>query len=97
MKRELKRVPGFKNEDEEFEFWSTHDITDYIDVSKSKRVIFSKLKPTSKLVSLQMPVYLVNQLKVLANKRGVPYQSLTKVYLAEKVRQELALERHQRR
>jgi len=90
MKKEFKKVPKFRNEDEEFEFWSNHDITDYIDVSKSKRVAFPKLKPTSKLISLQMPVYLVNQIKALANKKGIPYQSLTKVYLAERVKEELS-------
>jgi len=90
MGKELKKVPIFKNGDEEFEFWSSHDITDYVDVSKSKRVAFPKLKPTSKLISLQMPVYLVNQIKALANKKGIPYQSLTKVYLAERVKEELA-------
>ena len=90
MKEESKRIPKFRNENEEFEFWSNHDITDYIDVSKARRVAFPKLKPTSKLISLQMPVYLVNQIKALANKKGIPYQSLTKVYLAERVKEELS-------
>ena len=90
MKKESKKIPEFRNENEEFEFWSSHDITDYIDVSKARRVAFPKLKPTSKLISLQMPVYLVNQIKALANKKGIPYQSLTKVYLAERVKEELS-------
>ena len=89
MRQKLKKVSKFKNEDEEFEFWSNHDIADYIDISKSKKVMFPKLKPTSKLISLQIPVYLVNQIRVLANKNGIPYQSLTKIYLAERVRKEL--------
>ena len=85
-----KKIPHFRDEDKEREFWSTHDITDYMDVSKARRVAFPKLKPTSKLISLQMPVYLVNQIKALANKKGIPYQSLTKVYLAERVKEELS-------
>ena len=89
MNKKLKKVSKFKNKDEEFEFWSNHDITDYIDISKSKKVMFPKLKPTSKLISLQIPVYLVNQIRLLANKNGIPYQSLTKIYLAERVRKEL--------
>ena len=89
MKRKLKSGPGFKDEVEEFEFWSTHDITDYIDISKGRRALFPNLKPTSKMISIKMPRYLLNQLKTIANKKGTPYQSLIKVYLSEKIGEEV--------
>ena len=89
--RKVKKVPEFRNEEEEFEFWSIHDITDYIDASRGKEVMFPSLKPTSKLISIQMPVFLLNQIKTLAHKKDIPYQSLMKVYLAEKAREEATL------
>lgn len=85
----LKSIPKFKTEDEEREFWSTHDSTEYIDYSKAKRTLFSNLKPTTKTISIRLPESLIEKLKVLANKRDVPYQSLLKVLLAEKVDEEL--------
>ncbi len=85
----LKKVPKFKNEDEEFEFWSVHDITDYVDISKSKRVIFPNLKPSTTSVLIRLPEFLLAEIKMLAHKKDVPYQSLMKIYLAEKVKEEL--------
>lgn len=85
----LKSMPKFKTEDEEREFWSTHDSTEYIDYSKVKRTMFPNLKPTTKTISIRLPESLIEKLKVLANKRDVPYQSLLKVLLAEKVDEEL--------
>lgn len=85
----LKSMPKFKTEDEEREFWSTHDSTEYIDYSKAKRTLFPNLKPTTKTISIRLPESLIEKLKVLANKRDVPYQSLLKVLLAEKVDEEL--------
>ncbi len=85
----LKRVPKFKSRSEEFKFWSTHNLTDFVDISKGKRVIFTRLKPTEKTTSIRLPVYLMQELKLLANKIGIPYQSLMKVYLAERVKHEL--------
>lgn len=85
----LKSMPKFKTEDEEREFWSTHDSTEYIDYSKAKRTLFSNLKPTTRTISIRLPESLIEKLKVLANKRDVPYQSLLKVLLAEKVDEEL--------
>ena len=84
-----KQIPKFKNEDEEREFWSKADSTDYVDWSKGKRVVFPKLKPSVKTISLRLPEALLEELKMLANKKDVPYQSLLKVYLAEKVGEEL--------
>ena len=85
----LKSMPKFKTEDEEREFWSTHDSTEYIDYSKAKRTLFPNLKPTTRTISIRLPESLIEKLKVLANERDVPYQSLLKVLLAEKVDEEL--------
>lgn len=89
MKKKLKKIPKFKNEDEEIEFWSKHDLTDYFDVSKAKRATFPNLKPSTKTISIRLPVSLMDRLKALANKKDVPYQSLLKIFLAEKVQEEL--------
>lgn len=84
-----KQIPTFKNEDDEREFWATHDATEFIDWSKAKRAVFPNLKPSTKSISLRLPESVLVGLKMLANKRDVPYQSLLKVFLAEKVEQEL--------
>jgi predicted DNA binding CopG/RHH family protein len=86
----MKKVPEFKNEDEEFDFWSTADSTEYIDWSKAQRVKFVKLKPTLRTISVRLPVSMVEDLKILANQRDVPYQSLLKVFLAERLQREKA-------
>jgi predicted DNA binding CopG/RHH family protein len=86
--RKLKKLPKFKNEKEEFRFWSTHDSTEHIDYSKGKRVLFSNLKPSTRTISIRLPESLIEHLKVLANKRDVPYQSLLKMFLIEKVEEE---------
>ena len=87
--KKLKLIPKFKNEDEEREFWDTHDLTDYFDMSKAEEVIFSNLKPTTESISLRLPGYLLARIKELANSRDVPYQSLMKIFLAERIEQEL--------
>ena len=79
------KIPAFKNEDEEREFWASHDSTDFIDWKKAKRVTFSNLKPTTKKISLRLPESMIEELKLLANKRDVPYQSLLKIFLANLV------------
>ncbi len=84
-----KQIPRFKNEDEEREFWATHDSTEYLDWAKAKRAVFPNLKPSTKSISLRLPESILVGLKMLANKRDVPYQSLLKVFLAEKVEEEL--------
>jgi predicted DNA binding CopG/RHH family protein len=90
----MKKVPEFKNEDEEFEFWSSTgagaDSTEYVDWSHAKRVKFVKLKPTLRTISVRLPVAMVEDLKILANQRDVPYQSLLKVFLAERLQREKA-------
>jgi predicted DNA binding CopG/RHH family protein len=84
-KRKLKPVPKFKNEAEERTFWETHDTTPYVDWSKAQRVTFPNLKLSTTTISLRLPQGMLNQIKVAANKRDVPYQSLIKMWLAEKV------------
>jgi predicted DNA binding CopG/RHH family protein len=84
----LKKVPKFKSEKEELEFWSTHDSADYIDYSKTKRALFPNLKPSTRTISIRLPESLIEHLKVLANKRDIPYQSLLKMFLVEKVEEE---------
>jgi predicted DNA binding CopG/RHH family protein len=84
-----KQIPTFRNEDEEREFWATHDSTEFLDWSKAKRAVLPNLKPSTKAISLRLPESILVSLKMLANKRDVPYQSLLKVFLAEKVEEEL--------
>ena len=86
--KSLRPVPKFKNEKEERKFWMTHDSTEYVDWSKARKAVFPNLKPTYKSISLRLPVYMLDEIKLLANKKDVPYQSLMKVYLAEKVKEE---------
>lgn len=87
--RTVKSKPQFNTEDEEREFWATHDSTDYIDWSEAQDVHFSNLKPSVKSISLRLPISMLEELKVLANKRDVPYQSLMKMFLAERIDEEM--------
>lgn len=89
MKKMDKQIPKFKNEDEEREFWATHSPLDYFDSKKFKRASFPKLKPSLKSISIRLPEDMLAELKILANKKDVPYQSLAKIYLARQI----ALER----
>ncbi len=83
--RQKKPIPSFRSEQEERAFWETHDTTDYVDWSQGQIARFPNLKPTTKTISLRLPVPLLADLKALANKRDVPYQSLLKVFVAERV------------
>ena len=83
-----KPIPKFKNEDEERQFWATADSTEYIDWQQAERMKFVNLKPSVRTISLRLPVAMIEDLKVLANQRDVPYQSLLKVFLAERLAQE---------
>jgi len=84
-----KKLPHFKTEDQEREFWSKSDSTKYIDWSKAEKTILPNLKPSTKKISLRLPETMIDELKLLANKRDVPYQSLLKIFLSEKIDQEL--------
>lgn len=83
-----KKIPEFKSEDSERKFWSTADSTDYIDWPSGKRTKLVRLKPSLRTISLRLPVSMIEDLKVLANRRDVPYQSLLKVFLAERLARE---------
>jgi predicted DNA binding CopG/RHH family protein len=85
MSRQLKTVPRFANEAEERVFWETHDSSEYLDWSKARRVLLPNLKPTTKTISLRLPQHLLDSIKAAANARDVPYQSLIKVWLKEKL------------
>ncbi len=84
-----KPIPDFQNEDEERAFWSGHDSTEYLDWSQAEHVVFPKLKPATKTISLRMSESMLNELRVLANKWDVPYQSLIKMFLRERLDVEL--------
>ena len=89
-----KRVPDFKSEDEERRFWATADSTEYVDWPSGKRGKFVHLKPSLRTISLRLPVSMIEDLKVLANRRDVPYQSLLKVFLAERLAEERRSQSH---
>jgi hypothetical protein len=84
----MKTIPKFKNENDERNFWATADSTEYVDWPSGKRRKLVHLKPTLRTISLRLPVSMIEDLKVLANRRDVPYQSLLKVFLAERLERE---------
>ena len=85
MKKQLKSIPKFVNEDEERKFWEQHDSSEYIDWNKAQSVVMPNLKPTTRTISLRLPQHLLDSIKAAANSRDVPYQSLIKVWLQEKL------------
>jgi predicted DNA binding CopG/RHH family protein len=87
--KEPKPVPSFRSEEEEREFWHSHDSMDYVDWSKAERVVFPNLKPTARTISLRLPETMIGNLKLLANKRDVPYQSLLKAFPADRLKKEI--------
>lgn len=88
--KKKKKIPTFKDEAAEREFWAREDSTEYVDWLKARAVTLPELKPTLRTISLRLPEAMIAELKVLANKRDVPYQSLLKVFLAERIREELS-------
>ena len=84
--RSLKEIPQFKNEDEERKFWSKVDPLDYFDPNSAEEVIYPELKPTKKLISIRFPNILIYEVKTIANKKGVPYQSLIKEFVSKGVK-----------
>ena len=85
MKKLRQAVPTFAHEDEERRFWEQNDSSDYLDWSKAQSVVMPNLKPTTKTISLRLPQHLLDSIKAEANARDVPYQSLIKVWLQEKL------------
>ena len=84
-----KKIPKFKNEIEEHLFWQKHDSSEYIDWSDAESVVMPKLKPSTRSISIRIPESMIEELKVLANKRDVPYQSLLKIFISERIDAEL--------
>lgn len=93
MGKKLKEIPAFQSEEEEREFWAREDSTEYLDWDEAEEVIFSKLKPSTRTISLRLPELMLNELRIIANKRDIPYQSLIKMFLKERIDAEL--KRHQ--
>lgn len=87
--KELKKIPKFGTEAEEREFWRTHDSSDYLSWEDATEITLSKLKPSTKTISLRLPESMIEELKILANKQDIPYQSLLKVFLAERLEAEM--------
>ena len=85
----LKEVPVFNSEDEERAFWAENDTTEFIDWGKAKKVKFPDLKPSTKTISLRLPEHILDDLKMMARKRDVPYQSLIKIFLKDRLDEEL--------
>lgn len=85
--KNFKKIPTFKSETEERDFWERHDSSEYLDLSKVERAVLPNLKPSTKTISLRLPEGLLNRIKVEANKRDMPYQSLIKVWLAKEIQE----------
>jgi predicted DNA binding CopG/RHH family protein len=85
MKKQLKEVPTFSNEEQERQFWEKNNSSDYFDWSKAQQVVMPELKPSTKTISLRLPQHLLDSIKAAAHARDVPYQSLIKVWLQEKL------------
>jgi predicted DNA binding CopG/RHH family protein len=85
----MKKIPKFKTDAEERDFWANADSSDYIDWSKAKRVLLPNIKPSLRTISLRLPELMLEELKLIANKKDVPYQSLIKIFLSERLSKEL--------
>jgi len=85
----VKKIPVFNNEADEKSFWEENDSSEYLDWGKAEKVSFSKLKPSSKTISLRLPESVLEDLKILSRKMDVPYQSLIKIFLKERLNKEL--------
>lgn len=83
------KIPRFSSEDEERAFWERADSTDHVDWNLGRKVAFPKLKPSVKTISLRLPEMMLDQIRILANRMDVPYQSLMKIFLAERIEKEM--------
>ncbi len=86
----MRKIPKFKSEDKEREFWADADSLEFIDWKKAKKIVLPNLKPSVRTISLRLPESMLEEIKLLANKRDVPYQSLMKMFLAERIEKELS-------
>jgi len=84
----MKKIPSFKSEKAEREFWAKHDSSEYVDWSRGRRLVLPELQPSVRTISLRLPESMLEELKVLANRDDVPYQSLIKLFLADRIRRE---------
>jgi predicted DNA binding CopG/RHH family protein len=89
--KKLKEIPKFENEEQEREFWKSENSTEFIDWEKAESVVLPNLKPTTTTISLRMSESMLNKIRLVANKRDVPYQSLIKIFLKERIDEELKL------
>lgn len=88
-KQRIRRIPESENEDQERDFWASHDSVDFVDWRQAKRVKLPNLRPTTRTISIRLPESMIERLKILANKRDIPYQSLLKMFVADKIEEEL--------
>ena len=89
-KAKSKQIPKFESQDQERAFWAKNDSSEFVDWTSAERKRLSKLRPTLRTISLRLPESMIGHLKVLANKRDIPYQSLLKQFLAERLESELS-------
>ena len=89
VKHRIRKIPKFENEVQERDFWASHDSTDFVDWRQAERVKLPNLRPTTRTISIRLPEPMIERLKVLANKRDVPYQSLLKMFVADRIEEEL--------
>lgn len=93
MTKKLKNIPKFKSDEQEIDFWDKVNTSEYFDLDKGEKVVFSNLKPSTETISIRLPQYLLAQIKELANANDVPYQSFMKIILFERVKQEKQLQK----
>lgn len=91
MQSTSKEMPKLATEEDERTFWATHDSTEFVDWDKAEAVVLPHLKTSTKSISLRLPESMLDQLRMIANKRDVPYQSLIKLFLMERIEQELRI------
>jgi len=89
VKQRMRNVPKFQSEDQERDFWASRDSTDFVDWRRAERVKLPNLRPTTRTISIRLPESMIERLKVLANKRDIPYQSLLKMFVADRIEEEL--------
>lgn len=88
-----RQIPKFDSEERERAFWASHDSAEYVNWRQAKPIKLPRLRPTTRTISIRLPEWMIERLKILANKRDVPYQSLLKMYVADKIKEELRLAR----
>ena len=89
VKQMIRKIPKFESEDQERDFWASHDSTDFVNWRQAERVKLRNLRPTTRTISIRLPEPMIDRLKILANKRDIPYQSLLKMFVADKIEEEL--------